>query len=149
MGTQHIMVRTRAVIFNVHGELLVQHHLTAKPDFFRLPGGGVRFREKIEDCVIREIREEAGLAVSVDRLLWVRDFTEHLPYHSIELFFLATIIGGEFTPAPEAENMQLLFMPLEELKKVVFYPKSFIPKLNLLRDSRDWTEENPYVRSTN
>jgi len=143
------MVRTRAVVFDKDGKILVQHHLGSKPDFYRLPGGGVRFREKAEDCLIREVREEAGFDVSVNRLLWVRDFLDESHNHSIELFFLATVIGGKFTPTPEAENMELLFMTLEELEKLVFYPRAFIPKLKLLRGNRNWVEKNPYVRSAN
>ncbi|MDH5448986.1 MAG: NUDIX domain-containing protein [Candidatus Bathyarchaeota archaeon] len=143
------MVRTRAVIFDKKGKVLVQHHSRSDPDFYRLLGGGVKFREKVEDCIIREIREEAGLDVRVDRLLWVRDFFDESPYHSVELFFLATVVKGKFKPSPEAENIELLFMSLEELEKLVFYPKAFIPKLKLLRDNRNWIEENPYVRSAN
>ncbi len=147
MGSQLIMIRTRAVIFDADGALLVQHHLANKPEFYRLPGGGVRFREKIEDSIVREIREEAGLTVEIDRLLWVRDFIDDLPYHSIELFFLATMREGKFTPTPEAENIELEFMTIEDLEKVVFHPKMFIPKLKILRDNREWMEENPYFRS--
>ncbi len=143
------MIRTRAVIFDERGHLLVQHHSRLKPDFYRLPGGGVRSREKLEDCVVREILEETGLNAKVGRLLWVRDFWEESSYHSIEFFFLATIVGGEFTPTPEAEGMELLFMAPEELDKVVFYPKAFIPKLKLLKDDRSWSEENPYIRTAN
>lgn len=143
------MVRTRAVIFDDDGRILVQHHSSSKPDFYRLPGGGVRFREKAEDCIVREILEETGLDTRVDRLLWVRDFLDQLQYHSIELFFLATVIDGEFMPNPEGGNIELLFTTLEDLEKVIFYPKAFIPKLKLLRDNREWSEENPYIKSAN
>ena len=143
------MVRTRAVIFDEKGRILVQHHSSSKPDFYRLPGGGVRYREKAEDCLVREIREEAGLDAKADRLLWVRDFLDQFSYHSVELFFLATTIGGKFNPTPEGENMELLFLTLEELEKLTFYPKTLLPKLKLLRDNRNWTDENPYIRSAN
>lgn len=149
MGNQQIMVRTRVVIFDDDGRILVQHHSSSKPDFYRLPGGGVRFREKAEDCIVREILEETGLDARVDRLLWVRDFLDQLQYHSIELFFLATVIDGEFMPNPEGGNIELLFTTLEDLEKVIFYPKAFIPKLKLLRDNREWSEENPYIKSAN
>jgi ADP-ribose pyrophosphatase YjhB (NUDIX family) len=52
---------TKAVVFNRNQELLVQHSLTPETDFYRLPGGHVRFREKLEDCVVRELREEIKL----------------------------------------------------------------------------------------
>ncbi len=149
MGNQQIMVRTRAVIFDEKGRILVQHHSRSTPDFYRLPGGGLRFREKAEDGVVREIREEAGLDIRVDRLLWVRDFLQEFPYHSIELFFLATVMAGEFTPLPEGEDIELLFISLEDLEKMVFYPKALIPKLKLLRESRAWMDRNPYLRSIN
>ena len=146
MGNQSILVRTRAIVFNEENELLVQHHLGSKPNFYRLPGGGVRFGEKVEDCVVREVREESGLDVTVDRLVWVRDFLNQFPYHSIEFFFLANVVGGEFNPSPEGENMELSFKSVEELEKVVFHPKVLVAKLKLLRDDRDWREENPYIR---
>ena len=149
MGNQHLMVRTRAVVFDEDGKILVQHHSSSKPDFYRLPGGGVWFREKTEDCVVREVKEESGLDVAVTRLLWVRDFLEEGSHHSIELFFLASIIGGAFSPSPGGERVELLFMAAEELEKHVFYPKAFLPKLKLLRDNRNWAEQNPYVRSAN
>jgi hypothetical protein len=87
--------------------------------------------------------------VQVDRLLWVRDFIDQMPYHSIELFFLATVIGGKFEPTPEAENMEIHFMNVEELEKHVFYPKGVVSKLKNLRDNRNWSDENLYVRSAN
>jgi ADP-ribose pyrophosphatase YjhB (NUDIX family) len=149
MGNQHIMIRTRAVIFDEKGRILVQHHADSKNDFYRLPGGGVRSREKIEDCLVREIREESSLEVKIIRLLWIRDFLDSSPYHSIELFFLATVEAGDFIATPEGVNIELLFKTIEELEEVVFYPKVFIPKLKLLRDNRNWTEANPYVRSAN
>jgi len=136
------------VIFNEDNEVLVQHGLTPENDFYRLPGGEVKYREKLEDCVVREIKEETGLGVKVLRLLWLRDFLEDAPNHSIEPFFLAKIDGGKFDSHLES-NCERLFMTLEELENVVFYPKAFIPKLKILRDNREWTEENPYVRSAN
>jgi ADP-ribose pyrophosphatase YjhB (NUDIX family) len=143
------MLRTRAIIFDERGRLLVQHHRSQQPDFYRLPGGGVKYEEKLEDCLIREIREEANLKINVNRLIWVRDYLEGSPYHSIEFFFLATVMGGEFTPRPEAENIELMYVDIDGLENVVFYPKDFLSKLKLIKEDREWTELNPYVRSAN
>lgn len=150
MTQKGVDVRTRTVIFNEGGEVLVQHHPAETDDFYRLPGGGVKFRESLEDCVVREIREETGLIVRVERLLWVRDFLEDFPDHSIEFFFLAVIDGGEFRPDLGLETeLEFSFMSLEELKTVVFYPKEIIPKLRILKTDREWREDNLYVGSIN
>jgi len=38
-------------------------------------------------------------------------------------------------------------MTIEKLESTRFYPKSFIAKLKKLRDDRDWSEANVYMRS--
>jgi len=150
MTTSFIRVGTRAVIFNKDNELLVEHCLTPETDYYYLPGGGVLFHEKIEDCLVREVKEETGLDVKAERLLWVHDFIEGFPnLHGIEIFFLATTTGGEFKPVHDTEPLEFAIKTLEQLESITFYPKTFIPKLKLLRDNRTWSEKNPYVRSAN
>jgi ADP-ribose pyrophosphatase YjhB (NUDIX family) len=145
-----LSVRTRAVILNDDGDILVQHHSGSGDDFYRPPGGGVRFHERLDECVVREIREETGLIVKVDRLLWVRDFLEESYDHSVELLFLATIVGGRFEGNREVEDgFEYLFMSLENLDKLIFYPESLIPKLKALRENSEWSEKNPYIGPMN
>ena len=117
-------------------------------DYYYLPGGGVWFHEKIEDCLVREVKEETGLDVKAERLLWVRDFIEGFPnMHGIEIFFLATSTGGRFKPVHDTEPLEFSFMNVEKLEHIRFYPKSFITRLKKLRDNREWSETNPYMRS--
>jgi len=65
------------------------------------------------------------------------------------MFFLATVIGGEFKSALGVEDSDFFFVTVEELEEVVFYPKSFIPELKSLRVNRNLVVDNPYVRSAN
>jgi ADP-ribose pyrophosphatase YjhB (NUDIX family) len=148
MTERIIRVGTRAVIFNKNNELLVEHHLTPETDYYYLPGGGVWFLEKIEDCLVREVREETGLEVKAERLIWVRDFIEGLPdLHGIEIFFLATIVGGKFKPKHNTEPHEYSFIDVEKLESIRFYPKSFIVKLKKIKNDRNWSETNPYMRT--
>ena len=148
MTERIIRVGTRAVIFNRDNEILVAHCLNPEKNFYFLPGGGVWFHEKIEDCLVREVKEETGLDVKAERLLWVRDFIEGFPnLHGIEIFFLATITGGEFKPVHDTAPLEFSFMTVEKLESIRFYPKSFIAKLKKLRDNRKWSETNPYMKS--
>jgi ADP-ribose pyrophosphatase YjhB (NUDIX family) len=148
MTERVIRVGTRAVIFNRDNEILVAHCLNPENNFYFLPGGGVWFHEKIEDCLVREVKEETGLEVKAERLLWVRDFIEGFPnLHGIEIFFLATITGGKFKPVHDTEPHEFSFMNVEKLERIRFYPTSFVAKLKKLRDNRDWSERNPYMKS--
>jgi ADP-ribose pyrophosphatase YjhB (NUDIX family) len=147
MTERVIRVGTRAVIFNKNNEILVDHYLRPETNYYFLPGGGVMFHEKIEDCLVREVKEETGLEVKAERLLWVRDFIEGFSDHGIEIFFLATITGGKFKPVHDTEPHEFSFMNVEKLDRIRFYPKSFIAKLKKLRDNRNWSETNPYMKS--
>lgn len=42
--------------------------------FWDLPGGGREAAESPEDCLLRELEEEFGLAIPAERLLWQRVF---------------------------------------------------------------------------
>ena len=63
----------------VDGQVLL--HQAAGDDFWTLPGGRPEMMETAVDALRREMIEEAGLAVSVSRLLWI-----------VENFF---VFGGE------------------------------------------------------
>ena len=76
-----------------------------------LPGGGMRFRERPEDALIREFKEEAGVTVMDYELFDVDsvnpDWTwENTPVktHHIGVFYLITDYEGQIKTKVEIDN---------------------------------------------
>ncbi len=69
--------------------------------YWALPGGRVEFNERVEDAVIREIKEELGVDIEVIKLISVtNDIIKQDQQHWLSSQFLCRIIGGEL------ENME-------------------------------------------
>lgn len=89
------------------GQMLLAHYVS--PDRARqhwsLPGGKVEHGEHPLDAVVRELAEETGYDVVVDRLLGVDNrnvLTEWGPpggyaLHMVGVFYEVTVVGGELT----------------------------------------------------
>lgn len=72
-------------------------HQAEGDDFWSMPGGRVEPLEPSPDALRREMREEIGVAVRVERLLWVvENFYRHeaLAYHELALFYLMSFPLG-------------------------------------------------------
>ncbi len=71
MAEQQFYVGIHGVIAN-RGRILVLRRapgMLYRPGSWDLPGGHLALDESFEDCLIREVKEETGLDVSIERML--------------------------------------------------------------------------------
>ena len=110
-------------------------HRAEHDDFWSLPGGRAELLEPAEATLRREMREELGVEVAVERLLWVvENFFEHAgkSYHELALYFLMgfphnpELLRAEepFFGQEEGLGLTLIFQwhPLASLDAIVLYP---------------------------
>lgn len=90
-----------AAVLVIEGRLLlVKQRRTGQP-YYLLPGGGVDPRETLADALQREVAEETGLQIQIDRPLFINDTIDPTGIrHAVNLTFLARVIGGELLSAP-------------------------------------------------
>lgn len=83
--------------------LLVRHQATlGNSAFWAPPGGGLQYGESVEECLVREVREETGLSTRVKRFLFVNELLE-VPLQAVELFFELEIVSGELSKGYDPE----------------------------------------------
>ncbi len=110
-------------------------------DYYYSVGGGVNHGEKIEDAVIREVFEETGKTLEIDRLLFIHQnffdgnfslpLEDELKCHEIAFYFLMKetdkdlISVGKTTDNKEETTVWLEF---NDFKTKPVYPK-FLPEM--------------------
>ena len=112
------------------GSILLSSQHTANQ--YDLPGGGIETHENIEQALVREIKEETGIDTDIGELMMATDNifiwkpddpSRREVLHSIMLYYVATMIGGEISTkgfdVQEREcAKQAVWLPLDELKDV-------------------------------
>ena len=88
-------------------------------------GGGININETSEEAIIREVIEETGLKLSINKLAYVQERflkINNEKYHEVVLFYTMDIkekikiLENTFTDQGNKETLH--WLPLEQLKKI-------------------------------
>jgi ADP-ribose pyrophosphatase YjhB (NUDIX family) len=111
-----------AAIFRAERVLIVRRGVPPMQGIYTLPGGGVELGETLEQAVMREVREETGLAIEPlslagFRQVITRDAEGKIERHFVILPFAARYLAGEISLNAElAEAKWLLPSELSGLR---------------------------------
>ena len=96
VGYQTPKIDTRAAIFK-DGKILLVHENNGT---WSLPGGWCDVNVSVAENAVKEVKEEAGLDVAVDRIIAVQDWRKHnvtnYAYGVCKIFVACSVIGGAF-----------------------------------------------------
>jgi ADP-ribose pyrophosphatase YjhB (NUDIX family) len=92
-------VRVGVILIRDDKLLLVRQN--NKP-FWVFPGGTLEPDEGLEDCAVREMKEEINLDIRVRKILYIADFlqppsshaVDRTPRHTVDIFMLGDYVGG-------------------------------------------------------
>lgn len=130
-----VNLRVSAIIFYEGKLVLVKHYKEGYGDYYLLPGGGLEHSESLEECVVREVKEECGLDVKVDRLAFYKQVYTNSD-DSLDIIFSCNVIDGKLKnidPDKKVKEIKLISSE-EELEKLNFHPKQL--KRFLFRKNR-------------
>jgi len=91
------------VIPDEEGRILMAKQSHEGKDIWMVPGGGIEAGENAADAAVREVLEETGLEIRINRLLWhVEEVSENRGQRFVN-FFLAEKVGGELCLGADPE----------------------------------------------
>ena len=121
--------RYQGFIIQDHKILLIKHSDNhADRSYWVIPGGGRDGAETEEECVIREMKEETNLEVTIERLA----FDEPAPPGGVYKWrksYICTPVSGEASPGHEPEPEAAASYSISEVKWFD------------LRDISEWEDE--------
>jgi 8-oxo-dGTP diphosphatase len=104
------IVGVGAVIHDGGRILLVRRAKEPSRGLWTFPGGAVELGEPVKLAVRREVREETGLEIEVERVLLVidridRDEEDRVRYHYIIVDYLARAVGGSLQAGDDVDGV--------------------------------------------
>jgi ADP-ribose pyrophosphatase YjhB (NUDIX family) len=114
-STELVNVRCSTIVFRNNSVLLLRREKGGAVDWV-LPGGTPRQGESVASCARREVAEETGLLVTVDRVAFVLEASNPAEdVHLLDLVFTGVEQDRSVAPQAREPGLMPVFHPVEEL----------------------------------
>jgi 8-oxo-dGTP pyrophosphatase MutT (NUDIX family) len=140
------MARAAAILLAGTAVALIRR-VRAGKTYYVFPGGGIEDDETPEEAVQREVREELGLEIRVERLLAKVTYSRG---GTRQYYFLGSVTGGTFGTGEGPEMRGLypaihgtytpIWMQLAEMGEHIIYPQE-VARLVAAHAGQTWPSE--------
>lgn len=111
-------VRVSVIVIDSEDRILLVKHKKGKRQYWVLPGGRLEHGESFEECALREIKEETGLKVKVERFLYLAEaLAPDRARHIVNVFVKAKVVGGKLELGDEKVLAQVDYIPVAKLRE--------------------------------
>ena len=116
-----------AIIIKDEKILLIRRMNEPFKGMWALPGGIVEEDETIEQCIVREAKEETGLGIKLENFVGIYSEPSRDPRKIITVVYICGITGGNPKAGSDAEDIK--WFDLENLPELAADHKKIIKNL--------------------
>lgn len=120
-----VVPSTTSVVLDEQGRIVLVHR--KDNGLWALPGGGMELGESIEDCAVREVKEETGLDVEIVGLVGVYTSPHHVMKYDdgevrqqFSLCYTTRLLGGEL--AFDSESTDIAWVEPDAVAALRMHP---------------------------
>jgi 8-oxo-dGTP diphosphatase len=116
--------RVVAIIVDKNCVLLI-HRLKPDQDYYVLPGGSTEPNETLEEACIREVKEETGLVVTLEKNVFIHENNNRVEYYyKVSKYHGQLQIGEPENSRQNNDNQYMIeWVDVEALKHINLQPK--------------------------
>ena len=115
--------RVSVIVVTADKKILLVKHRKGSRQYWVLPGGRLEYGETFQECAVRELKEETGLDIMVDRLVFLSEaIAPDRSRHIVNVYLTARVTGGKMQVGDEPVLAGVDFLPLSELENCTLYP---------------------------
>lgn len=115
--------RVSVIVITADGKILLVRHRKGSRQYWVLPGGRLEYGETFQECAVRELQEETGLDVKVDKLVFLSEaIAPDRSRHIVNVYLTAEVIGGVLKVGDEPVLAGVDYVPIAELERSTLYP---------------------------
>ncbi|MBX9689165.1 MAG: NUDIX hydrolase [Candidatus Obscuribacterales bacterium] len=115
--------RVSVIVINAERKILLVKHRKGPRQYWVLPGGRLEYGETFAECAVREVKEETGLDVEAEKIVFLSEaIAPDRSRHIVNIFMTAKLLGGTMQLGDEPVLAGLDFLELDELKSLTLYP---------------------------
>lgn len=143
--------KVRLAVVLIHEDKILLVRQNNRP-FWVFPGGTLEADEGLDECAVREIREEINLDVRIRKVLYLADFLQAPeialantpptpqpklpPRHTVDVFMLADYVSGSPQMTLDENLNDMGFFTYEEFKAMAVEPRVAADQVR-----QDWPQQ--------
>lgn len=115
--------RVSVIVISDDSQILLVRHRKGNRLYWVLPGGRLEYGETFAECAVRELKEETGLDIEIEKFCFLSEaIAPDRSRHIVNIYLKGRVVGGTVRLGNEPVLAGVDFFPVSELERLTLFP---------------------------